>query len=184
MESKKRKVNGLGISLIHSFEGCKLKAYPDPASPLAAELRKPQNARRPDTSNLSGDPWTVGWGSTGIDDFNLDAEGKPTRIGPHTTWTQAQADDRSQRDMDSFAESVTKLLKRPVNDNQFAALVSFAYNVGASNLRNSTLLRLVNAGNYAKAADEFLKWTKAQGKVMPGLVRRREAERRLFLTPV
>lgn len=184
MTSSSRKINSLGISLVHSFEGCKLTAYPDPASPLAAELRKPKNAQRKDIDTLSGEPWTVGWGSTGIDDFNLDANGRPTKIGPGTTWTQAQADDRSRRDLESFAVSVTKMLKREVNDNQFAALVSFAYNVGAGNLRNSTLLKLVNNGKFAEAAEEFLKWTKAQGKVLPGLVRRREAEKRLFLTPV
>lgn len=179
-----RKINDLGMSLVHAFEGCKLKAYPDPASPLAAEMRKPPNARKKDWEKLSGDPWTVGWGSTGIDDFKLDENGKPTKIGPDTTWTQAQADDRSRRDLESFAKSVSSLLKREVNDNQFAALVSFAYNVGSGNLKNSTLLKLVNEGKFQQAADEFLKWTKAQGKVLPGLVKRREAERRLFLTPV
>jgi lysozyme len=179
-----RLINNNGLTLIKSFEGCQLKAYPDPASPLAYELRKSANARRLGWEKLSGEPWTVGWGSTGLDTFNLDPQGKPTQIGPSTTWTQAQADQRKSEDLALFCDAVSKLLKVEVNDNQFAALVSFAYNAGAGNLKNSTLLRLVNQSNFTKAADEFLKWTKAQGKELPGLVRRREAERRLFLTPV
>lgn len=177
-----RKLNSNGLSLIKLFEGCRLTAYPDPASPLAVELRKAPNARKPDWQNLSGNPWTVGWGSTGIDPFNLDENGKPKPIGPGTKWTQDQADKRKADELDTVCESVSKLLKVAVSDNQFAALVSFAYNVGTNNLKNSTLLRLLNQGKTAEAADEFLKWTKAQGKVLPGLVKRREAERRLFLS--
>lgn len=178
-----RRLNGNGLTLIKSFEGCKLEAYPDPASPLAVELRKPLNARKSGWENFSGSPWTVGWGSTGIDTFNLTPDGKPTSIGPGTKWTQAQADERKAADLDKFCSDVSKLLKVEVNDNQFAALVSFAYNVGVGNLKNSTLLRLVNQRKFLDASNEFLKWTKAQGKELPGLVRRREAERRLFLSP-
>lgn len=179
-----RKLNGNGLLLIKSFEGCKLEAYPDPASPLAAELRKVQNARKAGWETLSGDPWTIGWGSTGIDTFNLTPDGKPKPIGPGTIWTQAQADERKSKDLEKFCADVSKLLKVEVNDNQFAALISFAYNAGTGNLKSSTLLRLVNQGKFLDASNEFLKWTKAQGKELPGLVKRREAERRLFLTPV
>lgn len=177
-----RKLNSNGLNLIKSFEGCKLNAYPDPASPLAVELRKVLNARKPGWEKFSGAPWTVGWGSTGVDPFNLDKDGKPTPIGPNTKWTQEQADKKKADDLEVFCNSVSKLLKVQVNDNQFSALVSFAYNVGANNLKKSTLLRLVNQGKFADAAEEFLKWTKARGKELPGLVRRREAERRLFLS--
>lgn len=177
-----RKLNPNGLNLIKSFEGCKLDAYPDPASPLAIELRKTPNARKPGWEKLSGAPWTVGWGSTGVDPFSLDKDGKPVPIGPGTKWTQEQADKKKADDLELFCSSVSKLLKVQVNDNQFAALVSFAYNVGTNNLKNSTLLRLVNQGKFADAAEEFLKWTKAQGRQLPGLVRRREAERRLFLS--
>lgn len=65
---------------------------------------------------------------------------------------------------------------------QFDALVSFTYNLGARSLSTSTLLRKLNAGDYAGAADEFLRWNKAGGKVLTGLTRRREAERALFLS--
>lgn len=178
-----RKINHNGMNLIHSFEGCSLQAYPDPASPLGREMRKTANARAADWQQRPGDPWTVGWGTTGSDNYNLDAQGKPTPIGPHTRWTQDQCDRRASDDAALFGDEVTKLVKVSINDNQFAALVSFAYNVGVNNLRNSTLLKNVNEGKFQVAADEFLKWTKAQGVVLPGLVKRREAERRLFLTP-
>lgn len=179
-----RKINENGILLIKSFEGCRLKAYPDPASPLATEMRRPANARRPGWESLPGGPWTIGWGSTGVDTFNVGPDGKFLPIGPNTSWTQEQADRRKEDDLQVFCQNVSKMLKVDVNDNQFAALVSFAYNVGTGNLKNSSLLRLVNQNNFSAAADEFLKWTKAQGKELPGLVKRREAERRLFLTPV
>jgi lysozyme len=179
-----RKVNSNGVKLVMQFEGCKLNAYADPASPLGQQLLKQPGQRAPNWQTFPGDPWTVGWGSTGVDNFNLDANGRPTSIGPKTVWTQEQADKRLSEDLDTFAKQVTPLLKVEVNDNQFAALVSFAYNVGVSNLKKSTLLTLVNQKNFTAAADEFPKWNKAQGKVLLGLTRRREAERRLFLTPV
>jgi lysozyme len=99
-------------------------------------------------------------------------------------WTQEQADKRLRDDLDIFAKQVEPLVKVDINDNQFAALVSFAYNVGANNLKKSTLLTLVNQKNFTAAADEFVKWNKAQGKVLKGLTKRRETEKRLFLTPV
>jgi lysozyme len=178
-----RKLNGNGLTLVKSFEGCKLEAYPDPASPLATELRKEANARKSGWEKLSGDPWTIGWGSTGIDTFSASSDGRLKPIGPGTKWTQAQADERKTQDLDRFCVEVSKLLKIETNDNQFAALVSFSYNVGIGNLKTSTLLRLTNQGKFVEASNEFLRWTKAQGKELPGLVKRREAERRLFLTP-
>ncbi|MNQ87056.1 Lysozyme RrrD [compost metagenome] len=65
---------------------------------------------------------------------------------------------------------------------QFDALVSFTYNLGINALKGSTLLRKLNSGDYEGAADEFLKWNKAGGKILSGLTRRREAERMLFLS--
>ncbi len=177
-----RKVNDAGIKLIRFFEGCELKAYPDPASPLARELAKPEPNRIREWKMLSGSPWTVGWGTTGLDYFNLDKDGKPTQIGQNTVWTQEQCDSRNRDDINAFAKQVADLLKVDVSENQFAALVSFAYNVGAGNLRNSSLLRLVNQKKFGEAANQFLLWNKAGGKVLLGLKKRREAERRLFLT--
>ncbi len=179
-----RKVNDNGLKLVMLFEGCKLQAYADPASPLGQQLLKSLNQRSTDWQKLSGDPWTVGWGSTGVDNFNLDANGKPTKIGPNTVWTQEQADKRLREDLDIFAKQVEPLVKVDINDNQFAALVSFAYNVGVNNLKKSTLLTLLNQKNFTSAADEFVKWNKAQGKVLNGLTKRRGTEKRLFLTLV
>jgi lysozyme len=72
----------------------------------------------------------------------------------------------------------------PLNDNEFGALTSFTFNLGIGNLKSSTLLKKLNAGDRAGAADEFGKWVNAGGKPLPGLVKRRAAERALFLTPV
>jgi lysozyme len=177
-----RKINDTGLILIRSFEGCKLTAYPDPGSPLALELAKTPNARKNGWENLPGNPWTVGWGSTGLDQFNLDDSGRPKPIGPNTTWTQDQADQHQIEQLQIFCDVVSKLVKYPISDNQFAALVSFAYNCGPNNLKTSSLLLKINNGDIVDAADEFLRWTRSGGRVLPGLVRRREAERRLFLS--
>lgn len=75
-----------------------------------------------------------------------------------------------------------RVVKVPMTDNQHAALLSFTYNLGVGNLRASTLLRKLNAGDYAGAAAEFPKWCMGGGKKLAGLVRRREAERQLFLS--
>ena len=72
----------------------------------------------------------------------------------------------------------------PINQNQFDALVSFAYNVGIGAMAGSTAVRRLNQGDYTGAADALTMWTRCNGKVLPGLVRRRKEERALFLTPV
>lgn len=137
------------LSLIREFEGCRLTAYPDPGS--------------------GGDPWTIGWGSTGPD------------IRRGVVWTQEQADRRLREHVAEFGEGVAKLLgAAPTTQNQFDALVSFAYNLGLGSLKESTLLRRHKEGSYAGAALEFGRWNKASGKVMPGLTRRRAAEAKLY----
>jgi lysozyme len=85
-----------------------------------------------------------------------------------------------EKDLAVFAAGVARMLTAPVTQNQFDALVSFAYNVGLGNLKRSTLLKMVNSGDRAGAAREFAKWTKAKGRELPGLVKRRAAERALF----
>lgn len=144
------KLNQAGIDLVRHFEGCKLDAYPDPAT--------------------GGHPYTIGFGSTGHD------------IGPGLVWTQQQADERLQQDLDSVCTEVSKLLKATISDNAFSALVCFAYNVGIHNLAGSSLINLVNAGNSKWASLEFEKWDHAGGKVMQGLLNRRLAEKALFLS--
>ena len=113
--------------------------------------------------------WTCGWGSTG-----------PDISGP-MTWTQAQADARLAHDLQKFENGVNSCVKVELTDNQFAALVCFAYNCGLGNLQSSTLLKCVNASDTAGAAAQFLRWNKAGGNVVPGLTRRRQAESDLFL---
>ena len=96
------------------------------------------------------------------------------------TITQQQADDFLRRDVRQFERAVSRLVHVPLTQGQFDALVSFTYNLSAANLGNSTLLRLLNAGDYKGAAAQFDRWTKAGGKELPGLVKRRAAERALF----
>ncbi|HEU0184897.1 MAG TPA: lysozyme [Blastocatellia bacterium] len=98
--------------------------------------------------------------------------------------TQAQADAWIAEDARAFESAVNAFVKVPLNQNQFDALVSFVYNLGANALKSSTLLRLLNVGAAEAAAEEFLKWTKAGGRRLPGLVKRRSAERELFLSAV
>lgn len=81
-----------------------------------------------------------------------------------------------------FGEFVNKVVKVELNQNQFDALVSFAYNLGNGNLQNSTLLKKVNQKDFVGASKEFVKWNKAGGKELVGLTRRREKERDLFLS--
>ena len=113
---------------------------------------------------------TIGYGATGPD----------IRMG--MVWTQEQADARLVEDLARFAAGVERLVQVDLTDNQFAALVSFAYNVGLGALRDSTLLRKLNAGDYLGAADQLPRWARAGGRIMPGLTRRRAAERDLFLS--
>lgn len=119
----------------------------------------------------SAGKWTVGWGATG------------PGIEAGTVWTQRQADERLAEDLKRFEDGVRSLVREPINDNQFAALVSFAYNVGLNNLRRSGLLKHLNAGRTAEAANQFLLWNRVGSYVIPGLTRRREEERKVFLTP-
>ena len=111
--------------------------------------------------------WTIGYGHTG------DVRGGQVI-------TQSQADDLLKQDLRRFEIAVRKLAKVPLTQNQFDALVSFAYNVGEAALSRSTLLRKLNAGDLAGTKLEFAKWNKGGGKVLAGLTRRRADEANLF----
>lgn len=143
-----------GIALIKGFEGCRLTAYPDPGT--------------------GGAPWTIGYGWT------HPVDGKPVK--PGMTIDQETADRLLKTGLVSYENDVLKLVRVKLTKGQFDALVSFAYNVGSRALSTSTLLKKLNAGDIKGAADEFLRWNKAGGKVLNGLTRRREAERALFLS--
>ncbi|EPH0070380.1 lysozyme, partial [Acinetobacter baumannii] len=103
------------------------------------------------------------------------------RVKKGDTCTEQQAETYLKNDLTKFEVVINKLVKVSLTQNQFDALASFTYNLGETNLANSTLLKKLNKGDYQGAADQFLVWNKAGGKVMKGLVRRREAERALFL---
>jgi lysozyme len=87
-------------------------------------------------------------------------------------------------DIAKFERAVERLITAPLNQNQFDALVSFSFNLGSGSLQNSTLRRRVNRSEYERAAEEFPRWVFAGGRKLKGLVRRRYAERELFLTPI
>ena len=117
--------------------------------------------------------WTIGYGTIKY------SNGVKVKKGD--VCTDEQADQYFNNDLVKFENSVNSLVKVPLTQNQFDALVSFAYNVGAANLAASTLLKKLNAKDYKGAAAEFPKWNKAGGKVMNGLTKRRNAEMELFL---
>lgn len=122
-----------------------------------------------------GGVWTIGYGST------RDANENPvTENTPNVTESQAKI--LLARDLLSAYNTVTSLVEVSINTNQTIALMDFVYNLGAGNFQNSTLLLMLNNSNYSGAADQFPRWVYAAGQILPGLVRRREAEKKLFLT--
>ena len=113
---------------------------------------------------------TIGYGHTGKDV----TEGKVI--------TKAEAEELLLKDLERFEAGVKDLLKVPVSENQFSALVVLAYNIGLNALSGSTLLKKLNAGDIMGSADQFIRWNRAGGKEVEGLTNRRHAERDLFLT--
>lgn len=117
-----------------------------------------------------GAPWTIGYGHT-------------AGVHPGDTCTPEQAMDWLKGELVSFSGQVQNCVTMPLSQNQLDALTSFAYNVGLGNFQKSTLLRKVNSGDYQGAAQEFGRWNKAAGHVLPGLTKRREDEANLFMEP-
>jgi len=116
-----------------------------------------------------GGKLTIGYGHTGID------------VKPGMTIDNAQADALLLKDVERFEKSVNDMVDVEMTQEMFDALVCFAFNLGAGSLKSSTLLKKLNANDKLGAAEEFLKWNKAQGKVLKGLTARRQGERTLFL---
>ena len=116
--------------------------------------------------------WTVGYGHTS-------AAGNPI-VTPDLVISNAEAEQILERDMVQYEDGVRKFVKVELTQNQFDALVDFAYNAGVGALQKSTLLKKVNAGKFDEVPAEFMKWTKGGGKELPGLVRRRRAEVKLW----
>lgn len=142
-----------GLKLIAQFEGCELKAYRCPAG-----------------------IWSIGYGHTGDD------------VEPDMTITEDEAFELLGRDTVKTEKSVSKMLVTQIangliNQNMFDALVSFAYNCGTGNLQKSTLLKKVKANPFDPSIEnEFMRWTKAGGRELPGLVKRRKAEAELYFS--
>ncbi len=111
---------------------------------------------------------TIGWGST-----------KGVKLG--TVITEPEAEQLLRDDLKGAESDVARLVKVELNGNEHAALVSFVFNLGATNFAKSTLLKKLNVGDRVGAASELLKWNRAGGKILAGLTRRRKAERELFL---
>lgn len=114
------------------------------------------------------DRWTIGYGHT-------------AGVSANDVITEAQAISLLCQDVAESERAVNHYVHGPLTQNQFDALVSFVFNLGVGNFRTSTLLKKLNAGDNDGAAQEFGRWIHAGGKALPGLVRRRAAERALFL---
>jgi len=168
-----RELNQAGINLIKSFEGIRdgdpstvnLDAYVDPVGIYTI-----------------GWGHAIVWGQGFLRTSTPNAKAIAKQLYPNGL-TMDEAETLLRNDLHATSMPVEGLVKVQISDNQFAALVSFAFNVGVNNLRNSTLLRKLNQRDYAGAALEFGKWNKAGGKVLAGLTRRRTAEATLFRTP-
>ncbi len=114
---------------------------------------------------------TIGYGTTLIG-------GKPVPMG--LSITEQQAEEYLAFDLVKFEKAINNLVKVNLTQEMFDALVCFTYNLGVGAFGGSTLLKLLNNGEYEKVPAQFLRWSKAKGKVLPGLVRRRRAEAELF----
>lgn len=117
-----------------------------------------------------GKCWTIGYGVTG------------PGIVEGLTWIQETADAGLFSRMEAAGAAVNKYVTAHLTQNEFDALADFTYNLGSGALEESTLLRKLNDGDYMGAAQEFSRWNKAGGQVLPGLTERRAAEQALFLS--
>lgn len=146
-------INTATVNLVKEFEGLRLQAYQD-----------------------SVGVWTIGYGTTAAAGVGI-APKAGMKI------TEAEADRYLRAGLEKFAANIAPLITVPVSGNEFGACLSLAYNIGPGAFGKSTVLRRLNAGDRVGAADAFAMWTKAGGKVLAGLTRRRAAEAKLFLTP-
>ena len=166
------KLSAAGAELMHRFEGCRLKPYLCPAH-----------------------IWTIGYGHVlHQDQINLPVLRKNDYTGlirkefplapqHNRAWTKAEVEALFAVDVGHFERGVLRLVPSVAGrQGAFDALVSFAYNAGLGNLQRSQIRIKANRGEWDAAADALMDWTKGGGKVLPGLVKRRQAERALFLS--
>lgn len=167
------KTSDAGIALMHKFEGCKNRPYLCPAH-----------------------IWTVGFGRVlyqeqirlpvvRVDgkDIPMIRKEMPLKTEDNRVWSKEEINELFRVDVENFERGVLRLVPGCVGrQGSFDALVSFAFNAGLGNLQRSTIRMRANRGDWEGAADAFMAWTKGGGKVLPGLVRRRQAEKELFLS--
>ena len=146
------KISERGLNLIKRYEGLRLRPYKCPAG-----------------------LWTVGYG-------HVIGDGRTLPESERRTFTKEEVDLLLQKDVARFERGVLRLCPVPLTQGQFDALVSFSFNVGLGALQRSTVRLKTNRGEKEQAADALLAWSKANGKVLPGLLKRRKDERALYLS--
>jgi len=146
------KVSEKCIKMIKHHEGFRRKPYQDPIG-----------------------LWTIGVG-------HLIGDGKKLPREWNRELTDEEVDELLYEDLERFESGVERLAEVSLTQGQFDALVSFSFNVGLGNFQSSTLRSKLKRGDYEGAANEFWKWRRAGGKILPGLVKRREDEKNLFLS--
>lgn len=146
------RINDAGIEIIQRFEGLSLTPYICPAGYA-----------------------TIGYGAI------RDKEGRRVTLD-HPEITEEEAEGLLRRDVAIAERDVMLLIRAPLNENQFSALASLAFNIGGGNFKASTLRAKLNRSDYDGAANEFPKWRRGGGRILPGLVKRRAAEQALFLS--
>lgn len=170
-------INAAGVALLHERESFVGHAYPDPYSPLGKALQRAGLWRKylqapfqlpGNLASLSGKPWTIGYGFT-------------DNVREGDRMTRAQADARLARELRPRAEAVRAACTVAPNENQLAAMVCLAFNIGTAGFLKSIVLRCHNRGDFAGAARAFRLWNKAGGQVSAGLEARRAAEAALYL---
>ena len=112
--------------------------------------------------------WTIGYGHT-------------KDVQPGDEWSESNADYMLEVEMEEYEGYINDSVTAPINQDQFDALVSWVYNLGGGNLKASTMLKVLNAGQYEEVPAQMMRWNKAGGKVLEGLTRRRQAEANLFM---
>ena len=148
---EQKHINEAGLQIIKKFEGWSAKPYRCPA-------------------NIP----TQGWGFTRL------LNGSKVKMDSPAL-SKEKAEVILKHELNHFERGVRRLVNVKLNHNQFSSLVSFSFNLGLGNLQNSTLRMKLNRADYEGAANEFPKWRKAGGRIFKGLIRRRAAERSLFL---
>ena len=111
--------------------------------------------------------WTIGYGHT-------------KDVQPGDQWSESHADHMLEVEMEEYENYVNTAVTVPLSQNQFDALVSWVYNLGNGNLTSSTMLKVLNSGDYAGVPAQIKRWNKAGGKVLEGLTRRRQADADMF----